>query len=484
MLDRKSFEQSLREARERQIDEVSEYLSTYRTLLDAAGDLSAFTPTAESSEALIKNTPIPRVGRDAREIGEELVEHVFKQSMVLQHPKFFSFVTSAVSPYSLAGAILSDIYNINAGGYSLCPGASLIEEKLIRWMGSLAGYGEGCGGLFTSGGSLSNLTGMIAARNTRLTEEEYGIGTAYLSDQAHSSVKKGLRLMGLRKDQIRIIPSDDLYKIRLDLLEDAIREDMAAGRKPFLLIGSLGTTNTGSIDPFPEMGAIKEKYGMWLHIDGAYGGSVLLSDIYRNLARGIELSDSLSWDQHKWAMQSYSCSCLIAKDKKNLLNTYAEHPEYLADVIESEHNDGWDLGIEMSRPTRAIKFWYTVQAMGTDLLADVIDYAFFNTNVAKRALDALPGWEITSPPMCGAITFRYAPEGVDPARYDELNTDISRRINESGEAYIVTTMLKGRRVLRLCIINGNSTDQDVREVIRLLDIFAHEAEKELSTGKK
>ena len=478
MLDRKGYEEKLQKAREEQINEIAEYLSVYLRKNAAIREMPVWSPMDEEIEKKISSIPIPRHGRAPREVADELVENVFERAMLIQHPKFFSFVTSGVSPYSLAGAVLSDIYNLNLAGYEISPGAAIIEEKLIKWMGSRAGFPDTCGGLFTSGGSLSNLTGCIAARNSILAEEEYAVATAYLSDQAHSSVRKGLKLMGLRKDQINIIPSDDNFAIRMDLLEQAIEADIAAGKRPFLLIGTVGTTNTGSIDPMRELAALRDRYGMWMHIDGAFGGSILFSDIYKHLASGIELADSLSWDLHKWAMQGYSCSALIARDKNNLITTYAEHPEYLEDIINTEHNDGWDLGIEMSRPARCLKLWFTVQAMGTDLLSDVIDYAFFNANVARRELESRENWQLTSEPCCGTLTFRYAPASIDSSRYDELNAEISRRIIEEGKAYIVTTMIKNMRVLRLCLINGNTNDDDVRSAVAELDEIARRIERE------
>lgn len=472
MLDRKKYEEELQRAREQQMEDISNYLKKYIELNAKVRDMD-FTPD-ESKELLeeVNNIEIPRNGRDVKEIGDELIDKVFSNAMLIQHPKFLSFVTSAVSPYSLAGSILTDIFNLNMAGFSLAPSANIIEQKLIKWLGSFAGFGDKCGGLFTSGGSLSNLTGMIAARTCKLTDDELPLGVAYCSDQAHSSIKKGLKLMGIRKDNIRIIPTDDDYKIDVKLLEEAIKKDIDNGKKPFLIIGSIGTTNTGSIDDLQALGEIKNKYDMWLHIDGAYGGSVLFSDIYRNYAKGVENADTLSWDMHKWALQTYSCSCLIAKNKQNLITTYAEHPEYLADIINEEHNDGWDLGIEMSRPARCIKLWFTVQAMGTDLLKDVIDYSFFNCKVAQKQLEKYSDFEITSNPMCGTITFRYAPKDVNPEKYDELNSMISETIIDNDYAYVVTTLIKNKRVLRLNIINGNTTDQDVIEVIDKLNEIA------------
>lgn len=472
MFDRKAFEKETRMALQQKINDSEQYLRRYVDLVENLRGGSPFASISEDTIKYIENLQISASGKPMDEIDEDLQQYVLSSSLGLSHPRCFAFVTSAVSPYSIAGSILTDIYNLNMGGYELCSGAKIIEEKLISWMGSLAGYPETCGGLFTSGGSLSNLTGIIAARLNMLKEEEYTTAVAYTSDQAHSSVRKGMRLMGLRKDQLRIIPTDDYFRMDVDLLEKAIQEDIHSGKKPFLIVASMGTTNTGSIDPLSEIGRLKEKYGLWLHVDGAYGGSILFSEIYRNLAKGIELSDSFSWDLHKWALQCYSCSAIIVKDKKMLINSYAEHPEYLSDIINSEHTDGWDLGIEMSRPARAIKFWYTVQAMGTDQLADVIDYSFHNSHIAERDLKALDDWEICSQPMCGALNFRYAPADVDSARYDELNAEISEKIIESEFAYIVTTVIKGKKVLRMCMINGNTTTDDVRDTIAKLNEIA------------
>lgn len=474
MINREQYEREIQSSKEAQIKELTLHLAE---IFDVNTNVRNQDITVKPDEALldeIKNIEIPRTGRDAKEVADELINKVFKTSLLTQHPRFFSFVASGVSPYSIVGSVLSDIYNINNCGYETAPPISLIEEKLIKWMGSRAGFGEECGGVFTSGGSLSNLTGMLAARGKKLTEDEYPIGSAYISDQTHSSVKKGLRLMGIRSENIVIIPSDENFKMRCDLLDEAIVRDIANGKKPFLVVGTLGTTNTGSIDPLDRISEIAKTYDMWMHVDGAFGGSILFSEIYNHLAKGIEHADSLSWDTHKWAMQVYSCSCIIAKNKKDLINVFAEHPEYLEDVINSEHTDSWDLGIEMSRPARAIKLWYTVQAMGTDMLADVIDYPFFYASLVKKELEKLADWEITSPPMCGTITFRFAPKGLSDKETDDINGAISKQIIDENFAYIVTTTIKNKRVLRMNMINCNTTDDDVISTVRHLDEIAHQ----------
>ena len=482
MFDWLEFDKNVKKEFEEQIERLNGYITAFLKKNSQIRELPIFDEPSRETLDRILSMEIPTKGKDPVAVGDELIRDVFERSMLIQHPRFFSFVASAVSPYSLAGSVLTDIYNVFGGAWELSPGAGAIEQRLVQWMGSCAGYnGPDVGGVFLSGASMSNMSAMVAARDAKLAPEEFGLGVAYMSDQAHSSNEKGLRIIGFRRDQIVRIPTDDEFRIRTDLLEEAICRDRAAGKKPFAVIGNLGTTNTGSIDPFEEIGRITQQYDLWFHIDGAFGASILLSPIYRNLAKGIELSDSFSWDTHKWLMQVYSCSTLVVKDKKHLLASFTEHPEYLADVVSDEHNDSWDLGPEMSRPARAIKLWYTLQASGTDLLSELIEYSFYNANRAKKELCKRANWKIISNPSCGTINFRYEPEGLTNEELDLLTARISEELISSGFAYIVTTVLKGKKTLRMCIINANTTEEDVIQTIALLDeIAVKETEKLLA----
>jgi len=479
MFDWLEYDEKIKKDYAEQQAQLGIFLSRYIEKNSKMRELPIYEEPSKETLDKIARMEIPKKGRNPIEVGNELVEDVYEQAMLIQHPRFLSFVASAVSPYSLAGSILSDIYNLHGGGYDEAPGAALIEEKIVRWMGEKAGYtGDQVGGVFLSGGSMANMTAMVAARDAKLSYDEFAKGVIYISDQTHSSNAKGLKIIGFRPDQIVVIPTDKSFRMRTDLLEEAVKKDIADGRKPFVIIGTIGTTNTGSVDPLEEIGAIAQKYNLWFHIDGAFGGSVLLSPIYRNLAKGVELSDSLSWDTHKWLMQTYSCSTIIVKDKQHLLNAFTEHPEYLADVSSSEHNDSWDLGPEMSRPHRALKLWYTLQATGTDLLAELIEYSFYNAKLAEDELKKYGNWEIVSEPCCGTINFRYVVPGLSAETLDELTSTISKEIIKSGFAYIVTTTLVGKKTLRLCCINANTTEDDIiGTVAKLNEIAVREAQK-------
>lgn len=473
MFDWLEYDETVKKQFAEQEKRMGVFLNRYIEMNSRIRELPIYDKPTQDQLAKVAAIDIPRKGRDPLAVGEELVSDVFEQAMLIQHPRFFSFVASAVSPYSLAGSILSDIYNLHAGGYEQAPCAALIEEKLIHWMGNCAGYPEeSVGGVFLSGGSMGNMSAMVAARDAKLEPQEYADGIIYFSDQTHSSNAKGLRIIGFGEDQCRKIPTDDDFRIRLDLLEQAIKDDLKNGKKPFAVIGNLGTTNTGAIDPLSDIGAIAQKYNLWFHVDGAFGGSILISKVYRNMAEGIELTDSFTWDTHKWLLQTYSCSSLIVKDRQNLLRSFSEHPEYLADVTSSEHADSWDLGPEMTRPYRGLKLWYTIQATGTDLLSELIEYSIYNAKLVESELNKLSNWEILSKPSCATINFHYVDDRLSPEQINELNHKISQRINQTGFAYIVTTTLKGVVSIRMCTINANTTEKDITETIALLDKIA------------
>jgi len=482
MLDRKQYDLEMDKVNREQIGEIAKYLSNFIELNAKMRDEKLNTLENEEAIKLISNIPFRKEGRDFKEVADEMVKNIFGNQALLQHPRYLSLVSTSISPYSIMGAVLADIYNINTGGYNMAPNATIVEEKLIAFLAERIGFDpKKATGVFTSGGSMSSLTGMIAGRECKLNHnKDLPIGVAYTSDQAHSSVVKGMKMMGLRPDQIKVIPSDDAFKIRLDLLESELEKDKKAGLRPFLIVGTCGTTNTGSIDPFPELAALAEKYDMWFHIDGAYGGSILFSDIYNNLAKGRELADSFTWDTHKWSMQPYSSSTVIAKNRDTWITAFNEHPEYLEDVRQSEHLDGWDRGIELSRPFRAIKLWSTIQSLGTDKLADIVDYSFFNCNVMEKELLKKDYWKIMAPPSCAALNFRLAPKGIDESKYDALTNEVSKRINDSGYAYILTTTLKGKKCCRVCLINGNTTTEDILNTVEYLNGIAEELIKEMA----
>lgn len=412
---------------------------------------------------------IPTSGRPLREVYEELLRDAYSQTLLAQHPRSFSCIPSSASLLSWAGDVMTNAFNPHDSCRVNAPAIALIEQKLIGWMCGLAGYPAESGGLFVSGASIANLTALTAARDAKLTWEERSRAVIYVSDQTHASVSKGLHIIGFDRSQIRVIPTDAGFRMDMKYLEQAVMEDAAAGKRPFAVVASVGTTNTGSIDPLPEIAGLCRKYDMWMHIDGAFGASALLSEGQRTALRGIECSDSLSWDAHKWMMQTYGCGMVLVRDRSALVRSFAAHPEYLKDSeADGDGVEFWDLGPELTRPARCMKLWLMLQTMGTAKMGEAIDHSCSLARLAEQEISKLPDWEIVSPAQLGIVNFRYAPAGMPEPERDERNQDISKEMISDGYAHIFTTELRGRKVLRMCTIHPQTTETDILETVRRL----------------
>ena len=423
----------------------------------------------------IKKIGIPADGRPVDEVVKEMMKEVYHYRGDANHPRFFGFVPGPASSLSWLGDIMTSAYNIHAGGSKLAPMLNCIEQEVIQWLCSQVGYKEHPGGVFVSGGSMANITALTAARDRKLNEENLHLGVAYISDQTHSSVAKGLRIIGIPNSRIRVIPTNDNFEMKMREFKEAVEEDKEKGLLPFVAIGTAGTTNTGSIDPLEEMAEICKTHGMWFHIDGAFGASVLLSPKYRHLLQGTALSDSISWDAHKWLFQTYGCAMVLVKDIRHLYHSFHVSPEYLQDVEgDLDHINPWDIGMELTRPARGLKLWLTLQVLGTDLIGSAIEQGFQSVLWAQEALEKLDHWEIVSKAQLSVINFRYKTDDLTEEELDILNEKAAEKLLASGYAAIFTTVLKGKKVLRICALHPETTRTDIQTTIHMLDSFAKE----------
>jgi len=427
-------------------------------------------PAAEETLSYLNSLTIPAQGRPVEEVYSEMLTDIYSGTLLAQHPRSFSCIPSTASLLSWMGDVMTNAYNPHASCQSNAPAAALIEKKLIRQMCSWAGYPAESGGLFVSGGSIANLTALTAARDAKLTMDERSRAVVYVSDQTHSSVAKGLHIIGFCRKQIRIIPTDSRFCMDISALQSAIKKDIANHKKPFAVIASAGTTNTGSIDPLPEISLLCREYDMWMHVDGAFGASALISETCRKKLSGIELSDSLSWDAHKWLLQTYGCSVVLVQNQSSLVRSFAAHPEYLKDAEASEEGiEFWDLGPELTRPARGLKLWLTLQTLGSSEMGRIIDHGCALAELAEKIIRKSPGWEIISPAQLGIVNFRYISNQTLPEdELNQINRKISREITESGFAQIYTTELRGKKVLRMCTIHPETTEKDIYDTIERL----------------
>jgi aromatic-L-amino-acid/L-tryptophan decarboxylase len=413
----------------------------------------------------------------ATEVLNFVLDHVMTQSNIMTHSKTYAFVPGPSNYISVMSDALATGFNIFAGGWVGSAGAAGLEISTLNWMLKLFNFPiKRGGGIFTSGGSMANLTALATARTVKCGED-FSKAIIYLSDQAHSSNIKAINILGFKKEQIRIIPTDLEFKFSINKLKNAIARDKIEGLKPFCLVASSGTTNTGTIDPLEELATICKTENIWFHVDGAFGGAVILSKNGKKILRGIDKADSLTIDPHKWLFQPYEIGCLLVRDHKCLSGTFTEKPVYLRDIEgnESEINF-YDHGIELTRHFRALKFYMSIKTFGLKAFREAIDY---NIELAERVEAKLRNsdkWEVVSPATLAIINFRYNPvkENLSEKQIDLINQKIAAKMMASGEALLVTTILLGQVVLRMCLINPKTTLEDVISTVVLCEKYALE----------
>ncbi|KAF2735218.1 PLP-dependent transferase [Polyplosphaeria fusca] len=397
--------------------------------------------------------------------------------MQTSHPRFFSFTPSPASPLSWLAETLTSAFNPFANCLLEGAGVTLVEHTLISWLAGKIGFDpQRAGGVFVSGGSVANLSALAVARDRGLGVGDEGRGVAYVSAQTHSSVAKALRILGLRGEGCVRVVGVEKGGFRMDVgeLEGAVREDRGRGRVPFVVVASCGTTNTGAVDSIGEIKSVCEREGLWLHVDAAYGASVALSDVHGHLVEELRFADSLSWDAHKWLFQTYGCGLVLVKDKKHLLDSFATDASYLRDVLEEEAAPNfWNYGIELTRPARGMKLWFTLHVLGVEAVGKMIDQGFLLAERAERELRTRDDWEVISPASLAIFTFRFRPPGKDAEELARLNVAVSKKLFAENVAGIVTTEVLGKVCLRICSINPWLAEDEMAEVIDKMDELAH-----------
>ena len=461
-------EQEMLDYGHRIVDLIAGHHATQRSKNPVAVATRKEMDTVFSEEA-------PENPTDAHQVLDFVMEQVIPGANILSHPKFFSFVPGPSNYISVMADSLATGFNVFSGGWQAAPAAAELEIVTMNWMLKMFGLPQKKGGgIFTSGGSMANLTALVTARNIKCGED-FSKAVIYLSDQAHSSNIKAIRIMGFRKEQIRIIPTDMEFKFGINKLKNAINKDRLEGWQPFCLIASAGTTNTGTVDPLVELAEICKKEKLWYHIDGAYGGAAILANNGKKLLRGIEKADSVTVDPHKWFYQPYEMGCLLVRNHKWLSGTFTEKPEYLRDVEgnESEINF-FDHGIQLTRRFRALKFYMSIKTFGLNAFREAVQYNIELAEATDVHLRKSRTWEVVSPATLAVINFRYNPiaKKLTEKELDRLNAQISEKVVQSRQAMLVTTVLNGMIVLRMCLINPRTTLKDVIDTIELCESFA------------
>ncbi len=452
---------------------VDAIIEHYETMNDKKVFSSA---TREEMDRLLLEE-IPEQGSDPNEVLDFVKEKVLSEINVLSHPKFFSFVPGPSNYVSAMADSLATGYNVFSGGWMASAAAAELEIVTINWLLKLFKFPvKRGGGIFTSGGSMANLTALVIARR-QMFGDEYSKAVIYMSDQTHSSNIKAIRIIGFKKDQVRIIPTDLEFKMSFNKLKNAIAKDKLAGLTPFCMIANAGTTNTGAVDDLNEISKICRAERMWMHVDAAYGGGAVLSSKGAKALKGIEKANTITIDPHKWFFQPYEMGCLLVRNHKWMSTTFSERPEYLRDIEgnESEINF-YDHGVQLTRRFRALKFYMSIKTFGLQSFREAVTYNIDLAEKTEQLIRKSKYWEIISPATLAVINFRYNPmeEQLSEDELNALNQKISQKMTQSGKAVLVTTILQNHVVLRMCLINPRTTMRDIKETLEQCCKFARE----------
>lgn len=388
--------------------------------------------------------PPPAAPTDPDAALDTLLEHVLPFMQHGDHPRFFARVPSPSNAVSALGDALAAGLNAFAGSWGGGAGPAALELVVLDWLRDWCGLPDETQGVLVSGGSVGSLTALAAAR-----EASPAGAVAWCSDQTHASVLRALRLLAV---ETRIVETDADFRMR----------PQDVGEEPGIVVATAGTTNTGAVDPLAELAALARQRGHWLHVDGAYGAPAMLTPRGRAALAGIEQADSLVLDPHKWLFQPYEIGSVLVRRPGALERAFAMFPEYLRDVgADGEEVAFRDRGPQLSRGSRAVKLWLSVQVFGLDAFRAAIDRGIDLAERAEALIAATPGFEVVTPASLGIVTFRVAGDA------DRL----AARALADGYVVPSTTVLRGETVLRLCTINPRTTDQELEaSVARLAEL--------------
>jgi len=392
-----------------------------------------------------------------------------------QNGRFLGYVMGSGEMVAAVADLLASVINQNTSAWHSSPTAVTIERGVVSSLASAVGL-DGFRGNLTGGGSASNLMGLAMAREAKLGANESGISAGsgavvYASTEVHMAMPKAMALLGLGRRQLRLIAVDAAFRMRVDLLEKAIARDLAEGRCPIAVVGSAGTIVTGAIDPLEEIAAVARRFGLWFHVDGAYGGLAAIA--VPDKLRGLRHVDSVALDAHKWLYQPVDCSCLLYHDADAARHAFSFTDDYAKALADDpiEAFAFFDESIELSRRFRALKLWLSWKFHGLDTFRAAIQRDLDHAQMLAEAIRDQDSLELLAPVELSAVCFR----SIDPkgsADLNAFNAAVLKRINADGLVYLSNATIHGQFALRACFTNHRTTDDDIDEVVRAVTAAA------------
>jgi len=477
---------------------------TFKTLghrlVDQLADLLAsipsrpVTPGEEPSAvraAFDIHADLPENGTDPGALLEDTARRLFDHSLFNGHPRFFGYITSSPAPIGMLGDLLASALNPNVGGWTLSPAATEIELQTVRWIAKLIGYPTDCGGLLVSGGNMANLVCFFAARAARagwnVREQGHRAGKpvrVYTSAETHTWIQKAADLSGVGTDSIRWIPTDAELRMDLDELRRRVEADRAQGDVPLMVIGTAGSVSTGAVDPLHAIAAFCREQGIWFHVDGAYGGFAAAIDGVPDDLRAIGEADSVAIDPHKWLYAPMEAGCALVRDPEVHRAAFSYHPPYYHFAEKTENLV--DFGPQNSRGFRALKVWLAFRQVGAAghrrMIADDVALSAAMADAVRRH----PELELVTQSL-SITTFRFVPAELGPRRHEEqveayldvLNRELLDQLQRGGRVFVSNAVIRGRYVLRACIVNFHTARSDVDAVPGIVAELGRELDRSM-----
>lgn len=474
-LDPKNWD-SLRKLGHQMLDDMFDYLQEVRE-----APVWRSMPASDQSKF---EEGLPYRPQDPEAVYADFKELVLPYPTGNIHPRFWGWVMGGGNAVSMLADMLAATINSNVclGDHS----AMKVEQQVLAWSKQLLGYPASASGLLVSGASMANLTALIVARNHASGGDMRRLGARamagemvmYCSGETHNCIRKAAEVMGMGAGSVRTVPVDEQFRIRTDLLEEIIQNDIAEGCIPFCIVGNAGTVNTGAIDPLDELLAISRKYRLWFHVDGAFGALAKPLPEYAALLHAIEEADSVAFDYHKWMHIPYEAACVLVRNAEAQRQAFAQTPNYLLQhergVSAGSHSFG-DYGIELSRGFKALKIWMSLKTYGVFAFMALIRQNISQARYLAQLIEQHPHLELLAPVDLNIVCFRYIHTGWSSATAQDVNKEILMRLQEEGIATVSATVIQGRYALRAAVSNHRSRAEDfdllAAQVVRLGNVI-------------
>jgi aromatic-L-amino-acid/L-tryptophan decarboxylase len=450
-----------------------------RRMAAAAGEFVASYYASIRERPVLKRTsaaairaaicePMPEEGADFDALLATVRDVILEHGRHSAHPRFLGYVASPGAAIASVGSMIESALNENATSWRSGPAATEVEHLTIDWFKQMLGYPAEAAGVLVSGGSMANFAALAAARSAKLPGAvRQGLPAGqrlcvYVSGETHSSIRKAAGMLGMGEDNVRAVRTDARLRMDPEDLDRAVRADLAAGNTPVCVAASVGTTATGAVDPLPEIAAVTRRYGLWFHVDAAYGGFAALSPELRPLFAGIEEADSVTLDPHKWLYLPVGCGCVLYKDPDAALAAFSHDADYLR-VIGHQRDEAfafWNYGPELSRPFRALLIWLIFKYAGARALARAIESNVACAKYLEARVREGADFEMLAPVQLSVFCFRYAPPGFT-GDLNALNERILFAVQLDGGSYLSNASIGGRFALRGCVLNYRTTERDM-----------------------